>query len=1009
LGRRLGLSLAFALFCALSSPAEAQQASGIAGAVTDTSGAVVPGVSVEASSPALIEKVRSVVTDSSGRYTVVDLRPGTYTLTFSLPGFNTFRRENIVLTVGFTATINVVMQIGALEETVTVSGASPLVDTQNTQQQKVLGSELLQTLPTGVKGLAMVTNVVPGLRGAGAEVGGAGGLYSAQAFSQTTYHGKSGIKLTYDGMQINNLAGTGGNVSYAMNFSMVEEMAVETGGVSAESDSNNVRVNLVPKDGGNKYGFDTTGFFTNDKLQSNNLSDDLRSRGVTNLNKVLALSDLNVTIGGPIKRDRLWFFSATRVARNRNQVQAIYVTTTQGTPFYTPDFSQPAFREAAVTSTGGRVTWQAAPKHKIAAFADLQSFQVWGIGENVAMEAQTRWNFYPAVVLQGTWSSPLTNRLLLEAGWSGSWQPVHQSPTETTDNLGFTVSPNDISILEQSTAFRYNSRSTYLNPCFCDNRFVERFAVSYVTGSHTFKTGFQLQSMGNRNDTTVNKDTNYNFFRGAPSSITQFATPYTVINKVKADLGIYVQDRWTINRLAVNGGVRFDYFNGYVPAEHVPATPSGWIPERNFEVVNNVPNWFDVNPRFGASYDLFGTGRTALKASVGRYVGQMNANVAAANNPIVTSVNTVTRTWTDVNQNFIPDCDLGNFNENRECGPISDSNFGKNNPRATRYDDDILRGFRVRDYLWDFIAEIQQQLGSNTSLNVGYNRTWTDNPAGLHLFNPQGAIGFGTGVTDNLAVTPEDYSTYCITAPSNPLLPGGGGYPVCGLYDLSPAKFGQVNNVVRSQKTFGERTRTSDFFGATLSTRVGSKMTLTGNVDTGRIVEDDCYVVDSPQQLLNCHLVSSFKAETVVKVNGSYKFPRDVTASAVFQNIPGVTYGADYTATNAEIAPSLGRNLAACGTRPVCTATVVVPLVSLGTLYEPRRTQVDLRLSKGFLLPSHIRAQVDGSIFNVFNSSAVYRENFTYGQQWRQPLATSTVGSGVVDGRLFQLGGRVTW
>jgi len=902
-----------------------------------------------------------------------------------------------------------VMQIGALEETVTVSGASPLVDTQNTQQQKVLGSELLQTLPTGVKGLAMVTNVVPGLRGAGADVGGASGLYTAQAFSQTTYHGKSGIKLTYDGMQINNLAGTGGNVSYAMNFSMVEEMAVETGGVSAESDSNNVRVNLVPKDGGNKYGFDTTGFFTNDKLQSDNLSDDLRSRRVTNLNKVLDLSDLNITLGGPIKHDKVWFFSATRVARNKNQVQGIYVNTTQGTPFYTPDLSRPAFRQAGVTSTGGRLTWQAAPKHKISAFADIQSFQVWGIGENVAMEAQTRWNFYPAVVLQGTWSSPLTSRLLLEAGWSGSWQPVHQSPKETTDNLGYTVSPNDVSILEQSTGFRYNSRSTYLNPCFCDDRFVERFSVSYVTGSHTFKTGFQLQSMGNRNDTTVNSDRNYTFFKGVPTSITQFATPYTVINKVKADLGLYVQDRWTINRLAVNYGLRFDYFNGYVPAEHVPATSSGWIPERNFAVLNNVPDWKDLDPRFGASYDLLGTGRTAVKASLGRYVGQMNANVAAATNPIVTSVNSVTRTWNDANLNYIPDCDLGNFNENGECGPISDGNFGKNNPRATRYDDDILRGFGVRDYLWDFIAEVQQQLGSNTSLNIGYNRTWTDNPAGLHLFNPQGTPGFGTGVTDNLAVTPADYSPYCITAPKDPLLPNGGGYQVCGLYDLSPSKFGQVNNVVRSQKTFGQRTRVSDFFGATLSSRVGSKMTLTSNLDTGRIVEDDCYVVDSPQQLLNCHLVSGFKAETVIKVNGSYKFPRDITASAVFQNLPGNTYGADYTATNAEVAPSLGRSLAACGTRTVCTATVVVPLVRLGTLYEPRRTQVDLRVSKAFALPSHMRVQVDGSVFNVFNSSAVYRENFTYGAQWRQPLATSTVGSGVLDGRLVQFGGRVTW
>ena len=125
-----------------------------------------------------------------------------------------------------------------------------------------------------------------------------------------------------------------------------------------------------------------------------------------------------------------------------------------------------------------------------------------------------------------------------------------------------------------------------------------------------------------------------------PSSITQFATPYTVVNKVKADLGIYVQDRWTIHRLAVNGGLRFDYFNGYVPAEHVPATPSGWIPERNFDVVHNVPNWFDVNPRVGASYDLFGTG--APREGVGRALRRPDErNVAAATNPIVTSVNTV--------------------------------------------------------------------------------------------------------------------------------------------------------------------------------------------------------------------------------------------------------------------------------------------------------------------------------------------------------------------------------
>ena len=255
---RLGLSLTFALFCALSSPAEAQQASGIAGAVTDTSGAVVPGVSVEASSPALIEKVRSVVTGGAGRYTVVDLRPGTYTLTSPLPGFNTFRREGIVLTVGFSPPSTRCCR-SARSRKPSRSGASPLVDTQNMQQQAVLSSALLQTLPTGVKGISMVSNVVPGMRGAAPRWAAPAGL-SAQAFSRATYHGKSGIKLTYDGMQVNNLAGTGGNISYAVNFAMVEEIAVETGGASAESDSNNVRVNLVPKDGGNRSGWIPTAF-----------------------------------------------------------------------------------------------------------------------------------------------------------------------------------------------------------------------------------------------------------------------------------------------------------------------------------------------------------------------------------------------------------------------------------------------------------------------------------------------------------------------------------------------------------------------------------------------------------------------------------------------------------------------------------------------------------------------------------------------------------------------------
>jgi hypothetical protein len=994
----------------LSSPAWAQQASGIAGTVADSSGAVLPGVTVEAASPALIERVKSVTTGADGKYNIVDLRPGTYTVTFTLTGFNTFKREGIVLTVGFTATVNTQMQVGSLEETVTVTGASPLVDIQNTQQQSVLSTNLLETLPTGVKGVGMLAKFVPGLQERGADVGAASGLYISNYFAGDTFHGKLGMKLTYDSMQVNNLTGTGGSTSYAVNFATVQETAVETGGVSAESDSNAVRVNLVPKDGGNIYSFEVTGLGTGQHLQSDNLGSDLQSRGVKNLNKLLYLHDENVTIGGPIKTDRLWFFAASRLSASKNQVQGIYFNSTQGSHVYTPDLSRPGFRNASIDSQAFRLTWQATPKQKISAFVDLQSFQVRGVGDNRALEAQTRWHFWPSTLLQGTWTMPVTSRLLLEAGWSGTIQPLSSNLKETTDDLGFTVSPNDISMVELSTGFRYNAAQTYYSHNV-QNRYIQRFAASYVTGAHAFKTGFQLQEGINQSDTNVNTDVYYNFFNGVPSSVTQLATPYLVQNRTKADLGIYAQDRWTLNRLAISMGLRFDYFNGYVPAQDVAATPSGWIPERNFPAVHKVPEWFDLDPRVGVSYDLFGTGRTALKASLGRYVGQMNANAAAANNPIATSVTSVTRTWVDSNNNFIPDCDLSNFNDNGECTAINNFNFGKNNPTATTYADDVIRGWHTRDYLWDFVTELQHQIGSKVSVMAGYNHNWTDNPSSL--FDPTGVIGaWATGVTDNLLWTPQDFSPYCVTAPIDPRLPNGGGYQVCGLYDVSPAKFNQVQNVVRSQNNFGKRSKVSDFFSAGLESNIHPGVGLGASVDTGRSVQDNCFVVDSPQQLLNCHLVTPFKAQTLVKVHGSYTFPGNFVASGALQNVSGISYGANWAAPNSAIFGSLGRNLAACGSRAVCTATATVPLIPYMTVFDPRRTQLDLRLSKAFPLGGRKKLRADVDVYNVLNSSAVLFANQNYvappSVAWKSPVGSSVV-QGFVDGRLIQFGGRFTF
>ena len=221
----LGLSvLMYALLAPRAVSAQQAMASGIAGIVKDTSGAVLPGVTVEAASPALIERVRSAVTDGEGRYNIVDLRPGSYAVTFTLAGFSTFRREGIELPSGFTATVSADMQVGAVAETITVTGASPLVDTQNARKQTVVSSDLLNALPSSVKNMNNLVTLTPGYRGnEGFDVTGG---YTGQVGG--TYHGKGGTNVAFDGMGIQH---SQGNQGYNQNQEMVQETVLSTSGI----------------------------------------------------------------------------------------------------------------------------------------------------------------------------------------------------------------------------------------------------------------------------------------------------------------------------------------------------------------------------------------------------------------------------------------------------------------------------------------------------------------------------------------------------------------------------------------------------------------------------------------------------------------------------------------------------------------------------------------------------------------------------------------------------------
>ena len=980
--------------------ASAQQASGIAGVVRDTSGGVLPGVTVEAASPALIEKIRTAVSDGEGRYNITSLRPGTYSVTFSLGGFNTFKRDGVAITAGFTATVNADMQVGALEETITVTGAAPLVDTQNVKQQSVVSADLLASLPSGSKGSMDLIRLMPGVASDRAQGGGgAGGIYASNATHGATVHGKGSSKVSYDGMMVNNLAGTGAT-SYVLNPSTVVETTVETGGMSAESNASGIAFNMIPKEGGNLFSGAADFTYSNDSLQSDNLNDELRARGVTSTMRAMEAYDVNVAVGGPVKKDKLWFFTASRFTGTKTDLPGVYVNKGQGvSPFYIPDLDRPAFAKDWLRSQAVRMTWQATPRNKINGFADPQSYHTRGQVTTNAPEANICWAMWPQGLYQGTWSSPVTSKFLLEAGSSLTKNPFPCTREHVTQTYGFAVKATDRSILEQSTGFRYNSAASYSYIHLMD-RYHERFAGSYVTGSHAFKVGMDLQQHIHDTLQVVNTDTSYIFNKQVPTTIVQWATPNLRTPRTKADLGLYAQDKWAFKRLTLNYGLRFDYFNGYNPAQHVDATQ--YVPARDYAQVDNVPNWKDLNSRLGGSYDLFGNGRTALKGSLGRYVGKHSVDIALANNPITTSVNSVTRSWTDANKDYVPNCDLTNFALNGECGKISNVNFGQLNPKAVRYAADMNTGFGMRDYFWDMSAEVQHELRPGLSLAGGYFRNWSNHFVGTTLGTVTGTVG----TTDNLAVIPADFNPFCITAPKDSRLPGGGGYPVCGLYDITPTKFGVGDQVIARPSAYdniyggnGKRL-VQDFLTFATNTRFGGGIQLGASVDTGRSVEDGCFVTDSPQVLLFCRIVKPFSSQTQVKMNVVYPLPKGFVVSAVFQNLSGITYNANYTATTAEIAPSLGRPLAGA------TKTVVVPLIAPFTGFEPRRNLVDLRVSKLFSLGAKARLKANLDLYNLFNDGSILEINNSYGPQWLQGQGR---GGGVMMARLLQFGGSFTF
>ncbi len=373
-------------------------------------------------------------------------------------------------------------------------------------------------------------SLIPGLSDGGkADVGGSGGAWEAGRATYGTFHGKIGMRTTMDGMRTQN-TGTGKAPGYTVNTFFVQEVAVETGGISAEGSASAMAMNHIVREGSNRFNFTFETRFMTESMQSANLSDELRARGATTPQTLENLHDLAAYVGGPIMQDRLWFYGGVRRWGFKRQIAGLFENASLGEVVYTPDTTRPVAFTELDKSFGGRLTWQASAKDKVAFFTDYQDLLMshGATGTpGTSPEAQNPMHLKPSGIVQASWTSTRTSRLLLEAG--AGWMIWHNH-----SELQPGVSPDAISILETSTNFRYNAPGTYYGADSKDpwvvDRFVQRASLSYVTGTHSLKTGIQLEQGiiegGVRRKTGPSGAVDYRFFNGLPNSLTQTGNPF---------------------------------------------------------------------------------------------------------------------------------------------------------------------------------------------------------------------------------------------------------------------------------------------------------------------------------------------------------------------------------------------------------------------------------------------------------------------------------------------------
>src|SRR5437773_122641 len=647
-GRHMKRCILFAsLLCVSANPAVSQTVSSTAGAVNGTvsasTKAVLPGVTVTLSGPAVMG-APVTVTDQSGLFRFSSLSPGDYTLTFELSGFATSTREGIHVSLGFTATVNIEMSPASVAETITVSGASPVVDLQSTNVTTHFDTEKLAA-PPGSRDFWAVVAQAPAVAMSRLDVGGSGAL-TQQPYTAYGLSSAGGVNRgMVEGMMVNEGAGGGGSDMYYTDYGSYAEIAVNAVGNTAEMPAPGVLSQLIAKSGGNSYHGTLYTDYESDSMETHNIDAAQLTAGVTgstvlaavDTNRLTAFKDFNADLGGFIKKDKLWWYGAYR-----------RTSTGQRYPTLVDDV-----QDTWVPVGTGKMTYNITPARKVIGYFQhanknqpdyLGAIQIAGGRATPAiMHADTVWHSrFPTNVWKVEYNSVLSNVLLLElraGAYKSLWARVGKSSAPRIEDVGNNFVSGGVYGID-----------------FDRHRPQVNGALSYTkngwAGSHNFKSGGEIMR-----DTVKNPFTGFTspanalslFNNGAPTQVYVYLSPSKSESGVWSD-ALFANDTWQVSkRVTLNLGLRWDRQQAFLPVQEGPGG-------QTFSEAGNVITWSDNwGPRLGASYDLTGDGRTVVKAGYGRFWLYPGADFASSINPNASTWYRQYRWTTDVNRNGVWD------------------------------------------------------------------------------------------------------------------------------------------------------------------------------------------------------------------------------------------------------------------------------------------------------------------------------------------------------------------